>query len=316
MSAALEVVAGVLRNPLGQVLLAQRRPGGDLAGLWEFPGGKREADESAESALVRELCEELGVSARECSPLIRVSWPYAHKAVRLDVYTVERWQGTVQAQEGQALRWSPLAALTRDSMPAADWSAVRALRLPPRLLITPDSSDLRALADAAQRALAGPRCLLRLRLPRLPQVESRALAAQLLARAQARQGDVLLGGDIDGAQRLGCGLQLNARQLATLSARPLPESQLCGASCHNAQDLARATVLDCDFAVLGPVLPTPSHPGAPALGWPRFAALCATAALPVYALGGLTPADHERVRALGAQGVAGIRGFWPGMAAA
>ncbi|EQD65338.1 NUDIX hydrolase, core domain protein, partial [mine drainage metagenome] len=74
MSAALEVVAGVLRNPQGQVLLAQRRPGGDLAGLWEFPGGKREADESAGSALVRELREELGVSARECSPLIRVSW--------------------------------------------------------------------------------------------------------------------------------------------------------------------------------------------------------------------------------------------------
>ncbi|MHB1991333.1 Nudix family hydrolase [Metallibacterium scheffleri] len=316
MNATLEVVAGVLRNAQGQLLLAQRKPDGDLAGLWEFPGGKREADETAASALARELREELGVSVRECSPLIRVSWHYPHKAVRLDVYTVERWQGTVQAQEGQALHWLPLAELTRARMPAADWPAVRALRLPPRLLITPDSGDLRALADAAQRALSGPRCLLRLRLPQLSQAESRALAAQLLARAQARHGDVLLGGDIDGALRLGCGLQLNARQLATLGARPLPEAQWCGASCHDAQDLARAALLDCDFAVLGPVLPTPSHPGAPALGWPRFAALCATAALPVYALGGLTPADHEHARALGAQGVAGIRGFWPGLAAA
>ncbi len=316
MSAVLEVVAGVLRDAQGRVLLAQRKPGDALAGLWEFPGGKREAGESAESALLRELREELGVSALESSPLIRVPWHYPDKALRLDVYTIDRWQGTPQAREGQALRWSPLAELTRAGMPAADWPAVRALRLPPRLLITPDSGDLRALADAAQRALSGPRCLLRLRLPQRSPAESRALAAQLLLRAQARHGDIVLGGDIDGALQLGCGLQLHARQLATLGARPLPESQWCGASCHDAQDLARAASLDCDFAVLGPVLPTPSHPGAPALGWPRFAALCATAALPVYALGGLSPADHERACALGAQGVAGIRGFWPGLAAA
>ncbi|NCA91611.1 MAG: thiamine monophosphate synthase, partial [Gammaproteobacteria bacterium] len=74
---------------------------------------------------------------------------------------------------------------------------------------------------------------------------------------------------------------------------------------------ARAAALGLDYALLSPVMPTASHPGAPHLGWEDFAALAEAAALPVYALGGLGPGEVEHAIQHGAQGVAAIRGLWP-----
>ncbi len=84
-----------------------------------------------------------------------------------------------------------------------------------------------------------------------------------------------------------------------------------GASCHDAGDLDRAARLGLDYALLSPVQPTVSHLDVPPLGWDRFAALADRALLPVYALGGLCPADQQRAFRKGAQGVAAIRGLWP-----
>ena len=85
----------------------------------------------------------------------------------------------------------------------------------------------------------------------------------------------------------------------------------CGASCHDARDLQRAADLGLDYALLAPVQPTATHPEAQSLGWARFAELADRAALPVYALGGLGPADLDTAIQHGAQGVAAIRGLWP-----
>jgi 8-oxo-dGTP diphosphatase len=86
-----------------------------------------------------------------------------------------------------------------------------------------------------------------------------------------------------------------------------------GASCHDASQLARAVTLGADFATLSPVTATASHPGAASLGWPAFQVLAEAAALPVYALGGMGPSRLEEAHAAGAQGVAGISGFWPNL---
>jgi 8-oxo-dGTP diphosphatase len=96
-----------------------------------------------------------------------------------------------------------------------------------------------------------------------------------------------------------------------LRTRPLPADRWVAASCHDAQELAHAASIGVDFAVLGPVLPTASHPHAAALGWEGFAELIATVPLPVYALGGVGPGDLVAARRAGAQGVAGISAFWP-----
>ncbi|MDO4681243.1 MAG: thiamine phosphate synthase [Lautropia sp.] len=86
--------------------------------------------------------------------------------------------------------------------------------------------------------------------------------------------------------------------------------RMVGASCHTADDLQRAGAVEVDFAVCGPVQPTPSHPEAAGCGWDGFAAIMASTPVPVYALGGLRPADLDTARRVGAQGVAMQRGAW------
>ena len=119
-SGVVEVVAGVIRDKSGRVLLARRTEGRDLAGLWEFPGGKREPGETPEGALARELHEELGIDIDCGPPLIAVPQRYPHKRLRLDVRAIAHWRGTVKGHEGQALAWAPPHTLPSYAMPPAD----------------------------------------------------------------------------------------------------------------------------------------------------------------------------------------------------
>ena len=89
------------------------------------------------------------------------------------------------------------------------------------------------------------------------------------------------------------------------------ENQLCAASCHTRAEIESAGALGLDFAVLGPVLPTPSHPGVETLGWERFAGIARGSPLPIYALGGLGPRDLDLAIDHGAHGVALRRAAWP-----
>jgi 8-oxo-dGTP diphosphatase len=114
------VVAGVIRDARGRILLARRTEGRELAGLWEFPGGKIEPGETAEHALARELREELGIEASVGRLLIDVRMPYPDKQLRLDVYLIEGYSGTPSGMEGQALAWAPLHKLADYPMPPAD----------------------------------------------------------------------------------------------------------------------------------------------------------------------------------------------------
>lgn len=121
------VVAGVIRDARGRILLARRTEGRELAGLWEFPGGKIEPGETAEHALARELREELGIEASVGGLLIDVRMPYPDKQLRLDVYLIEGYSGTPSGMEGQALAWAPLHKLADYPMPPADAPVVAEL---------------------------------------------------------------------------------------------------------------------------------------------------------------------------------------------
>ena len=112
------------------------------------------------------------------------------------------------------------------------------------------------------------------------------------------------------AAELGAGRHLPARAVAALDQRPLPAGAWCAASCHDASELAQAARIGCDFAVLSPVAVTASHPEQQPLGWDRFAELVDSAALPVYALGGMRPEFVATAREHGGQGVAVLRGLW------
>ncbi|MGB8633761.1 MAG: 8-oxo-dGTP diphosphatase MutT [Rhodanobacteraceae bacterium] len=119
-SEALRVVAGILSDGDGRVLLAQRKAGSHLAGMWEFPGGKLEPGEAAETALRRELHEELGIRLVHCRALITVPWEYPEYRIALLAFTVSEWHGRPQSCEGQALRWQHPHAIRTDELAPAD----------------------------------------------------------------------------------------------------------------------------------------------------------------------------------------------------
>ncbi len=309
----LQVVAGALVDATGQVLVAQRPAGKQLAGCWEFPGGKVEDGETRTVALRRELSEELGIDADAIDPHPLISVPRRHGAIHLvlHVHRVRHWHGQPDNREHAALAWRDPSAIDLTALAPADRPVVHALRLPTTYVITPDAdaSRVRALLGGV---MARGDAVVQLRLPSWSTDAVRTLAAAHAEEARHRRVVLMLNGDIEGARRLGpaVGVHLRAGQLMTLRARPLPSDRWVAASCHDRAELRRAGDW-ADFAVLSPVAPTASHPGVPALGWPAFAARVAEAAVPVYALGGMTPADVQQACDAGGQGVAGIRAFWP-----
>ena len=123
MSVRLVLVAAcALIDPDSRVLIAQRPPGKSMAGLWEFPGGKVEADERPEQTLIRELKEELGIAVKEecLAPLTFASHVYPDFYLLMPLYVCRRWDGFVQAKEGQDLKWVRMQDLRNYPMPPAD----------------------------------------------------------------------------------------------------------------------------------------------------------------------------------------------------
>ncbi len=124
------VAACALVDGDGRVLMAQRPEGKELAGLWEFPGGKIEHGERPEDGLVRELHEELGIAVdpRDLTPFAFASHGYERFHLLMPLYLCRRWQGEVTPMEGQAVIWSAPADLDLLPMPPADLPLVAALQ--------------------------------------------------------------------------------------------------------------------------------------------------------------------------------------------
>ena len=129
MTRLLLVVAAALVDADGRVLVSQRPEGRSLAGLWEFPGGKVEAGERPEAALIRELAEELGIAVAEAclAPLTFASHAYPDMHLLMPLYICRRWEGIAQPREGQALKWLRPRDLRSVPMPPADAPLIPAL---------------------------------------------------------------------------------------------------------------------------------------------------------------------------------------------
>ena len=122
----IRVVAAVIYDPLGRVLIAQRPAGKTLAGCWEFPGGKIENAESGAAALRRELLEELGVRVSAMRSVFELRHEYPERHVQLAVWVVDKYTGVPAGLEGQNLRWERPAALRSigllpADLPIIDW---------------------------------------------------------------------------------------------------------------------------------------------------------------------------------------------------
>jgi len=124
------VSAAALIDPDGRILLAQRPEGKSMAGLWEFPGGKVEPGETPEAALIRELHEELGIETwKSClAPLTFASHAYPDFHLLMPLFACRKWEGIVQAREGQQLAWVRSERLRDYPMPPADLPLIPILR--------------------------------------------------------------------------------------------------------------------------------------------------------------------------------------------
>jgi 8-oxo-dGTP diphosphatase len=117
LNSMVHVVVGIILNAEKEVLIAQRLPHQEKGGMWEFPGGKVEKDESAFDALKRELQEEIGIETINAEPWTQVEYHYPHKSVLLDTWLVTEFNGTPVGAEGQPVRWSSAINLSELEFP-------------------------------------------------------------------------------------------------------------------------------------------------------------------------------------------------------
>lgn len=290
--------------------MAQRPPEKIWAGYWEFPGGKIEPGETPYHALVRELQEELGITVQTAYPWLTRIFSYPHATVRLHFFRVTSWSGELHPHEGQQFSWQHPTEVTVDPILPANAPILRALELPTLYAIS-NASELgvEIFLNRLEARLGKGLRLIQLREKNLAQKELRDLAQRVVAMAHVQGAKVLLNGDVALAQEVGAdGVHLTSNQLQELKLRPAIE--WCAASCHNAEELRLANELGCDFALLSPVLPTQSHPGATCLGWENFATIAAGSAIPVYALGGMKLEDMHTAWKHGAHGISLLRQAW------
>lgn len=310
MPQIVDVAAGILLDADGRFLLASRPPGKVYAGYWEFPGGKFEAGETAQQALARELAEELGIIVTHATPWIVQTFTYPHATVQLHFFRVTGWHGEPHPHEGQSFAWQRPGALTVSPILPANGPILRGLAQPSVIAFSnaAELGEESFLHRLDERQANGPVRLV-LREPQLDPASYRKLAEKILARL--RHGTLLLHRDATLAREIGAaGVHLAARDLINLPCRPNGLDWI-GASVHNAAELAAASRMGLDYAVLGHIAPTRSHPDSPPLGWDRFNQLLSQGwPLPIYAIGGMTFSDIEPSIACGGQGIAMLRAFW------
>ena len=308
-----DVVAGIIQRGDGCFLLSERRQGKHLAGLLEFPGGKIEASESPFAALQRELNEELGITVNNARPLITFRQENPDFDLQIEFWRITEYYGQVQERENQALQWLALADIDASKMPDINAVVLRALSLPDHYAITAEPLDgTEAFLQRVQHLIrtSGVR-MLQLRAKTMAADQVAWLTAQMQPLCMRYSTTLLINSAVEIARRFpAVGVHLTASQLYQYRSRPLPLNSRVGASCHTAAELAQAAAMGADFATLGPIRHTHSHPDTPGIGWEGFRALSANALLPVYALGGTSRSDTTTAWLNGGQGIAAIRNFW------
>lgn len=317
MTKLVHVAVGVIVNSDGKILIAKRPLSAHQGGLWEFPGGKVDAGETIQQALVRELREELAIDVLASEPLIQIRHHYPDKSVLLDVYKVIRFTGEPRGNEGQPVQWVDAQALKKFEFPAANRPIISAINLAPAYLITGNFFDQVDFNARLHRALMKGVHLVQLRVADFNIDLHKSLLETAAAAINKVNAQLIINcspAEFNRAVQvypvIKLGLHLNRHHAAQLTARPVESDVLFGISCHNADEIVHAQTIGADYLLLSPLLTTASHPSATPLGWEQFSALVELANVPVYALGGVSESHIPLAQACGAQGVAGIGAWW------
>jgi 8-oxo-dGTP diphosphatase len=304
----LHVVAAVIRNSKGETLLSKRLPNTVHAGLWEFPGGKRELNEPVFQTLKRELFEELGIKVTNARPLIHVYHEYPeNKKIHLDIWQVEGWDGEPFGKENQEIQW--ITDFSKLTFLEANYPILKAVQLPSIMAITPEPDD--DFWYELEKTLETGIQFIQFRAYSLDKQMFCEYAEKILRLSQLYQAKIILNADVKLAEQLGSSaVHLNALRLYSYTERPVNKNTILSVSCHTLDDIRQAHKIDADLILLAAIKPTFSHPDKKALGWCQFAQFTEQSKIPIYALGGMQKKDLPVAWAHGAQGIAGIRGIW------
>lgn len=303
-------VVGIIRRQDGTVFMQQRHAPQSFDGYWEFPGGKVDAGETPVVALQRELLEETGIIVRRAHHFVQRQHCYASGGeVLLDFFNVAEYDGEPRGREGQNCLWAAVDEMPSPCLPANE-IICKWLRLPPLCVIT--AAEIFGTEETLRRLETALRArrfqFVQLRDKNLPPQQRQDFAQQAAALCHTHGALFCVNDDETLAAQTGGGLHLSARRLAECKTRP--PFEWVGASCHSAEEIARAAALNLDFAVLSPVCKTLTHVAAPPLSWQHFAEITAGVGIPIYALGGLCEEDLDAAFRHHACGIAMMRRAW------
>lgn len=309
------VAVAVIKNKNEQYLIAKRSENVHQGGLWEFPGGKIENNETVLEALKRELFEELGITLIQATPLIQIPHDYGDKSVLLDVWCVDEFTGSAFGKEGQEICWVNASDFSTYDFPAANVPIITAIQLPDKYMITGDFKTEKELLLRIQSGLDENIRLIQFRTYDLPEDVYFNYAKKIHMLCKKENARLILNTSVKKYKKhkaydFSHGLHLNSKEMKLFSLVELNEDILISTSTHNHEELTQAEKMGVDFILLSPVSTTKSHPNAIPLGWEKFKQLTEQVTIPVYALGGMTKNDIKIAKTNGAQGIAAIGEFW------
>jgi len=308
----LKVAVGVIKNTAGEILISKRSQKVHQGGLWEFPGGKFEANETCYQALSRELKEELGIDVISARPLIKIPYHYKDKSVLLDVLEVNSFSGNAVGLEGQPVKWVSQDALENYNFPAANIVIIDSIKLSNYYpIVDACLGDEKAMLKQLEKLIDNGYTQIQLRAKNLARDSFLILAKKAITLSKSKGVRLFVNTSLTTAVFLKAdGVHLDAYHVKEINNKTINSNNIDVAmSCHTAADITLANQLNVKFIVLSPVCKTLSHVGSAVLGWDAFKAITNEAAMPVYALGGLDPSMLTLSQRNGAQGIAGIRGF-------
>ena len=309
------VAVAVIQNSDGQYLIAKRPQKSHQGGLWEFPGGKVENNETVLDALKRELFEEVGITVIVATPLIQIHHNYDDKSVLLDVFMINEFSGEAFGKEEQKIRWICLNEFSSYNFPVANKPIIKAIGLPDKYLITGEFKDEEELLARISLAIKKGLKLVQFRAHNLTEKKYFEYAKNIYSLCEQENIKLLLNTEIDKyikhqANHFSHGLHLRSLEFKRYSPGIVDDDLIISTSIHNQNELLLAEKNNVDFVVLSPVNNTQSHPDVIPLGWDNFNQIARKSTIPVFALGGMTETDLQTAKLMGAQGIAAISTFW------
>jgi 8-oxo-dGTP diphosphatase len=303
-------VAAVIQRQDGFLLMTQRPPGREWSGWWEFPGGKIELNESPFEALQRELQEEINISANDASLWFERSYIYPDKKVYIYFFKVTDWTGEITSCENQLLDWQNPSYLTVSPILPSNLFVLKSILLSPVYAITniAEMGEILFFERLKIKLEEGLK-MIQVRERNAPYQDVKIVAQKILDLAKPYQAKVLINENEKLALDIRAdGVHYPSQSLIQLKDRP--KFSICGASCHNLEELMIAQDLEMSFAVLSPVQKTESHVLSDPIGWEIFSEYANKIDIPIFALGGLNQDSLTTSWQCGGHGIAMQRSIW------